>query len=234
MRRLRPFPLEDLLLAQAVPGFLLAVGWTVMYEIYHEEGSYYTTLIQEILGTEGLFPYFLVMAVLMAFPLGLVIDSVRHVVGELWLGVPRPARLSEGVRPAARDADRRVRAPASPWQWLEQSTPPPEDFADRFALYRHAWATLLTPAKAAGNLALVLLALGIWFLVRIARMGDWHVFSPAFVIGTPLLGSAVVLVLLRRYTTGLGEFHRRVHESIFPPKAASPPEPSERTPPSPA
>ena len=229
MRRLRPFPLEDLLLAQAVPGFLLAVGWTVMYEIYHEEGSYYTTLIQEILGTEGLFPYFLVMAVLMAFPLGLVIDSVRHVVGELWLGLPR---LSEGVRPAVRDADRRVRAPASPWQWLQQSTPPPENFADRFALYRHAWATLLTPAKAAGNLALVLLALGIWFLVRIARMGGWHVFSPAFVIGMPLLGSALVLALLKRYTTGLSEFHRRVHESIFPPKGMPAPEPKEETLPS--
>ena len=66
MRRLRPFPLEDLLLAQAVPGFLLAVGWTVMYEIYHEDGSYYTTLMQEILGGDGLYTDFLISAVLMA------------------------------------------------------------------------------------------------------------------------------------------------------------------------
>lgn len=65
-------------------------------------------------------------------------------------------------------------------------------------------------------------------------MGGWLAFSPVFVIGTPLAGSAVVLALLRRYTTGLGEFHRRVHESIFPPKGTPPPEPSERTPPSPA
>ncbi len=231
MRRLRAFPLEELLLAQAVPGFLLAVGWTVMYEIYHEEGSYYTTLIQEILGTEGFFPYFLVMAVLMAFPLGLVIDSVRHVVGELWLGIPR---LSGGARIAGRDADRGGRVPASPWQWLEQFAPLPESFPDRFALYRHAWATLLTPAKAAGNLAVVLLVLGTWFLVRIVRMGGWNVFSPAFVIGTPLAGSVVVLALLRRYTTGLVEFHRRVHESIFPPKGTPTMEPMEETPPSPS
>jgi hypothetical protein len=75
--------MEDLLLAQLVPGFLLAVAWTIMYEVYHEEGSYYTTLIQEILGSEGLLPYFVFLAILMAFPVGLVVDSVRHVVGEV-------------------------------------------------------------------------------------------------------------------------------------------------------
>jgi len=50
MRRLRTFLVDELLLAQAVPGLLLCVGWAVMYEIYHEDGSFYTTLMQEILG----------------------------------------------------------------------------------------------------------------------------------------------------------------------------------------
>ncbi|HSD51484.1 MAG TPA: hypothetical protein VLG48_08750, partial [Candidatus Methylomirabilis sp.] len=92
MRRLRIFPLEDLLLAQAVPGFVLAFAWTVMYEIYNEDGSYYTTLFQEILASEDLLPYFLVAAVLMAFPVGMVVDTVRHVLGEAWLGLPRLRR----------------------------------------------------------------------------------------------------------------------------------------------
>src|SRR3989304_3899809 len=70
------------------------------------------------------------------------------------------------------------------------------------------------PAKAAGNLALVLLALTIWFGVKIIRMRGWLVFSPAFVIGTPLMGLGLVLALLARYVTGVGEFHRRVQESI--------------------
>lgn len=220
MRRLRAFPVEELLIAQLVPGFLFAVGWTVMYEIYQEEGSYYTTLMQEILGSEGLFPYFLIMAALMAFPVGVLVDSVRHVVGEVWLGLPR-------LRP-------RRRAPASPLQWIEQLGPLPEDFEERYTLYRHAWATLLTPAKAAGNLAVVLLVLEIWFIVKIIRMGGWHVFSLAFIIGTPLVGLGLVLALLTRYLTGLGEFHRRVQESIFPPKGTPLAGPVEDAPPSPS
>ncbi|OGB89566.1 MAG: hypothetical protein A3H39_09690 [candidate division NC10 bacterium RIFCSPLOWO2_02_FULL_66_22] len=234
MRRLRAFPVEELLLAQLVPGFLFAVGWTVMYEIYHEEGSYYTTLMQEILGSEGLFPYFLTSAALMAFPLGLLVDSVRHVLGEIWLGLPRMPRLSDGVRPAVRDADRRGRAPASPLQWMEQLGPLPEDFEERYTLYRHAWATLLTPAKAAGNLALVLLVLTIWFVVKIIRMGGWHVFSLTFIIGTPLVGLGLVLALLTRYLSGLSDFHRRVQESIFPPKGTPLAGPLEDAPPSPS
>jgi hypothetical protein len=216
MRRLRTYPVEDLLLAQLVPGFLFAVGWTVMYEIYHEEGSYYTTLMQEILGTEGLFPSFLIMALLMAFPVGILVDSVRHVVGEVWLGLPR-------VRPGRR-------APTSTLQWIEQLGPIPEDFEERYALYRHAWATLLTPAKAAGNLALVLLVLEIWFVVKVVRLGGWHVFSLAFIVGTPLVGLGLILALLTRYLTGLGDFHRRVQESIFPPKGLGLPGPMEDAP----
>ena len=80
MRRLRAFLLDELLLAQAVPGFVLCAGWAVMYEIYHEDGSYYTTLMQEILGGDGLYTDFLISAVLMAFPVGLVIDAVREVL----------------------------------------------------------------------------------------------------------------------------------------------------------
>jgi len=202
MRRLRVFPVEDLLLSQWIPGFVLAVAWTVMYEVYHEEGSYYTTLMQEILGTEGLFPYFVIMAVLMAFPVGTIVDSVRHVVGELWLGLPRMRRG--------------WRAPASPLQWIEHLEDLPADFERRYVLYRHTWATLLAPAKAAGNMALVLLVLLIWFVVKVLRMGGWRVFSLAFIIGTPLVGLGLLLALLLRYTAGVAEFHRRTQESIFP------------------
>ncbi len=218
MRRLRPFPAEDLLLTQVVPGFLLAVAWTAMYEIFHEDGSYYSTLMQEILGEEGLFPYFLVSAVLMAFPVGMVVDSLRHVVGEIWLGLPR-------THPGGRTL-------VSPLAWIEQLGALPVDFEKRYILYRHAWATLLVPAKTAGNMALVLLVLTIWSLVKIIRMGGWNVFSVVFVIGTPLGGLGLVLVLLFRYTTGVAEFHRRVQESIFPFKETALPGPAE--PPSPS
>jgi hypothetical protein len=208
MRRLQPFPVEDLLLAQVIPGFLFTVAWTVLYEIYHEDGSYYTTLIQEILGSEGLFPYFLISTVLMAFPVGMLVDSLRHVVGEVWLG----------------------RAPASPLHWIEQLGALPGDFEKRYVLYRHAWATLLAPAKAAGNLALVLLALTIWSVIKILRMGGWRVFSPAFVVGTPLVGLGLVLALSIRYASGVAEFHRRVQGSIFPSKEAALPGPTGEVP----
>jgi len=91
MRRLRAFLMDELLLAQAVPGFVLCVGWAVMYEIYHEDGSFYTTLMQEILDGDGLFPYFLVSAILMAFPVGLVTDTVRESVPAAKLTVPLAA-----------------------------------------------------------------------------------------------------------------------------------------------
>jgi len=220
MRRLRTFPLEDLLLAQVVPGFLLATAWTVMYEIYHEDGSYYSTLFQEILGSEDLLPYFLISAVLMAVPVGMVVDTVRHILGEVWLGLPR-------IHPNRR-------APSSPLHWIENLATLPEDFERRSVLYRHAWVTLFIPAKTAGNLALVLLVLTIWFVVKIVRMRGWLIFSPAFIIGFPLGGLGLVLALLVRYATGVGEFHRRVQESIFPPKGTPVPLPGEDIPPSPS
>lgn len=220
MRRLRAFPMEDLLLAQLVPGFLLAVAWTIMYEVYHEEGSYYTTLIQEILGSEGLLPYFVFLAILMAFPVGLVVDSVRHVVGEVWLGLPRTHQEKRG--------------PTSPLQWIEHLGGFPQDFGKRYALYRHARATLLSPAKAAGNLALVLLVLTIWFVVKIIGMSGWHVFSLTFIIGTPVVGVGLVVILLSRYVTGLDEYHRRIQESIFPPKSPASLERLEDAPPFPS
>ena len=206
MRRLRLFPVEDLLLTQFIPGFFFTMAWTAMYEIYHEDGSFYTTLMQEILGEEGLFPYFLVSAVLMAFPVGIVVDSVRHVVGEIWLGLPR-LRLAG-------------RATPSPLDWTEQLPPLPDDFEKHYLLYRHAHATLLTPAKAAGNMAMVLLVLTIWSLVKIIRMGGWHVFSVIFVVGTPLMGIGLVLGLLISYAKGMAEFHARV-QAISPPKETS-------------
>jgi hypothetical protein len=204
MRRLRFFPVEDLILTQFIPGFFFAMVWTAMYEIYHEDGSYYTTLLQEIVGEEGLFPYFLISAVLMAFPIGMVVDSVRYVVGEMWLGLPR-------IHPGRR-------ATASSLGGIERLSMLPEGFERRYILYHHARATLLTPAKAAGNMALILLVLTIWSLVKIVRMGGWHVFSAVFVIGTPLVGLGLVLGLLIRYARGLAEFHGQVQESIFPPK----------------
>ena len=97
MRRLRAFSLVDIVITQALPGFLFCAGWAVMYEIYHEDGSYYSTLMQEILSGEGLFPYFVVAAVLMAFPVGMIIDSLREVVGEGWLRIPR-THLRERAR----------------------------------------------------------------------------------------------------------------------------------------
>ena len=220
MRRLRTFPLEDLLLAQAVPGLVLAIAWTVMYEIYHEDGSYYTTLMQEILASEDLLPYFLLGAGLMAFPVGMVVDTVRHVLGEVWLGLPR---LRRGRR-----------APASPLHWIEGLATLPEDFERRYVLYRHAWVSLLTPAKAAGNLAVVLLVLTIWFVVKIVQMRGWQVFSPAFFLGAPVVGLGLTVALALRYATGMGEFHRRVQESIFPPKGTPVFLPGEDVPPSPS
>jgi hypothetical protein len=186
MRRLRAFLVDELLLAQAVPGFLLCVGWAVMYEIYHEDGSYYTTLMQEILGGDGLFPYFLVSALLMAFPTGVVIDSVREVVGERWLRFPR-TRAARGTAP-------------SPLQIVLQPLLPLDRFDGRYSQPARR-AALLTPAKVSGNLALVLLALSSGsrsrlFACRVARL------SMTFIIGTPLIGTASPSPF-RRYTTGL-------------------------------
>lgn len=200
MRRLRAFLLDEILLAQAVPGFVFCAGWAVMYEIYHEDGSFYTTLMQEILGGEGLFPYFLASAILMAFPVGLVMDAVREIVFERWLKVPRP-----GVARAAEP---------SPLQAVLQPLLPLDRFDDRYALYRHARATLLTPAKAAGNMALVLFTLLVWFVVKIIRMQGWHIFSWAFIIGTPLIGMGIVATLLIRYATGLAEYRRLIRDAM--------------------
>jgi hypothetical protein len=215
MRRPRLFPLEDVLLAQLVPGFLFVIGWTTMYEIYHEEGSYFTTLIQEILGSEGLFPFFLILAILMSFPVGIMFDAVRHVVGEVWLELPRTASGK--------------RRPSAFLEWLEESGASFEEIEQRFSLYRHAQATLLTPARTAGNLALVVVVLTIWSTVKILHMGGVHVFSPVFVIGVPLVGLVLVIVLLVRYMTGLGEFHLEVRGSLFPAKAQIPIAPSTET-----
>jgi hypothetical protein len=200
MRRLRAFFVDEILLAQAVPGFVFCAGWAVMYEIYHEDGSFYTTLMQEILGGEGLFPYFLASAILMAFPVGLVMDAVREIVFERWLKVPRP-----GVARAAEP---------SPLQAVLQPLLPLDAFDDRYALYRHARATLLTPAKAAGNMALVLFTLLVWFVVKIIRMQGWHIFSWAFIIGTPLIGMGIVATLLIRYATGLAEYRRLIRDAM--------------------
>lgn len=205
MRRPRLFPLEDVLLAQLVPGFLFVIGWTTMYEVYHEEGSYFTTLIQEILGSEGLFPFFLILAVLMSFPVGIAVDAVRHVVGEVWLELPRTASGK--------------RRPSTFLEWMEGSGAALKEIEQRFNLYRHAEVTLLTPARTAGNLALVVSALTVWSSVKILHMGGVSVFSAVFVIGVPLVGLGLSLVLLVRYVTGLGEFHREVHGSLFPSKA---------------
>jgi hypothetical protein len=195
MRRRGVFPLEETLLAQWAPGFVFAVGWTAMYEIYHEDGSYFSTLLQEILGAEGMFPYFLLLAGLLSFPIGMMVDAIRHVVGEIWLGLPRGR---EG-------RDRR----AARYAWTAQAPSPGEDFDARFLLYRHACATMLAPAKAAGNLALVLLVMGVWFVVKIIQVGSFRVFSAVFVVGTPLLGLTLIAGLVVRYVAGLNAFCRQ-------------------------
>ena len=220
MRRHRASSVEDLLLSQVVPGFLFVVAWTVMYEIYHEDGSYYTTLMQEILGSEGLFPSFLFLAALMALPVGMVVDGVRHVVGERWLGLPR-------TRPGGATS-------TSPLQWIAQCDELPRDFERRYTLYQHALAVLFTPAKAAGNMAIVLLVLTIWFVIKIIHMSGWHIFSLTFIIGTPIVGLAIVLMLLIRYATGLSEFHRDVQEFIFPPTSPASSGRAEAAPPNPS
>ena len=205
MRTPRAYPLEDLLVAVFPPGFLLAVLWTVMYEIYNEEGSFYTSLMQEIIGTEGLFPYFVVLAVLMAAPVGMVIDGLRQVLGEGCLLRRLTGRPRDSVPSALR--------------WVVPQGILPPDFADRYALYRHARATLLVPARAAGNLALVLLILIVWFIVKVIRMRGWHTFSWLFLVGTPIVGLGIAWVLLRRHAGGIREFHRFAQE-VSPPPAA--------------
>jgi hypothetical protein len=219
MRRLRAFFVDEVLLAQAVPGFVFCAGWAVMYEIYHEDGSFYTTLMQEILGGEGLFPYFLASAILMAFPVGLVMDAVREIVFERWLKVPRP-KAARAAKP-------------SPLQAVLQPLLPLHRFDDRYALYRHARATLLTPAKASGNMALVLFTLLVWFVVKIVRMQGWHVFSWAFIIDTPLIGISIVGTLLIRYATGLAEYRRLIQNTMATVRTiASDPPVESATPPS--
>ncbi|HSB82480.1 MAG TPA: hypothetical protein VLM91_27205 [Candidatus Methylomirabilis sp.] len=216
MRRPRLFPLEDVLLAQLIPGFLFVMGWTTMYEVYHEEGSYFTTLIQEILGSEGLFPYFVILAILMSFPVGMAVDAVRHVVGEVWLELPRTGWGKH--------------RPSGFLEWLEGKGGAFEEVEQRFSLYRHAQATLLIPARTAGNLGLVVLTLTVWSSVKILRMGGVYVFSPLFVIGVPLIGLGLSFLLLVRYATGLGEFHREVHGSLLPSKAQFPTAPATESP----
>jgi hypothetical protein len=208
MRRPRVFPLEEVLLAQLIPGFLFAMGWTAMYEVYHEEGSYFTTLIQEVLGSEGLFPYFLLLAVLMSFPIGMAVDAVRYVLCEVWPGLPR--------RRSGR------REPPSLSDWVGGTGARVADIQRRLSLYRQARATLLTPARAAGNLGLVVLALTLWSAVKIFRMGGTEFFSLAFVIGMPLVGLGLGVVLMIRYAAGLGEFSRDVYELLPPTKEQVP------------
>jgi hypothetical protein len=107
----------------------------------------------------------------------------------------------------------------------------PRDFADRYALYRHARATLLVPARAAGNLALVLLILVVWFIVKVIRMRGWHMFSWLFLAGTPIAGLGIVWVLLRRHAGGIREFHRFAQDA--PPSSPPPAAPEAAAEPSP-
>jgi hypothetical protein len=217
MRRLRTFLMDELLLSQAVPGFVLCAGWAVMYEIYHEDGSFYTTLMQEILGGDGLFPYFLVSAILMAFPAGLVMDTVREVMIERWLKIPRPGTVR--------------RFEPSPLHVMLQPLLPLDRFDERYALYRHARATLLTPAKASGNMALVLFTLLVWFVIKIVRMQGWHVFSWAFIIGTPGVGMGIVATLFIRYAAGVAEYRRLIRDAMATASAGASVTPLENTPP---
>ena len=215
MSRPRAYPLEDLLVTVFPAGFLMSVIWTVMYEIPNEDGSF-TSLLDEIIGTEGLFPSFVVLAVLMAIPVGLVIDGLRQVLAER--------------RVVGRWVDRTRDGSPSPLGWLSAHGILPADFADRYALYRHARATLLVPSRAAGNLALVALIFSLWFVVKVIRMRGWLQYSWAFIIGTPIVGVVIVWLLLRRHAAGVREFHQSLRDALAP---SPPPAPKEQPEPSP-
>jgi hypothetical protein len=75
----------------------------------------------------------------------------------------------------------------------------------------------LTPAKAAGNLGLVLLVFLVWFAVKIVHMQGWHVFSLPFIIGTPAVGLGIFGVLWARYVAGLIEFQALTTGGTAPP-----------------
>jgi hypothetical protein len=197
--------LEELLIAYAIPGFLFCVGWTVMYEIYHEDGSFYTTLLQEILGEEGFFPLFLISAILMAFPVGLILDALRGLLDTLGL------LRTTGVPPERRSLHAA----------LLQSTPVPATVRERYLLLQFAQSVLITPAKAAGNLAIVLAIFLIWFVIKIIRIEGWHTFSLAFIIGTPVVGCVLIVALVARYRAGVAEFRHTLDRLL--PAAPAPP-----------
>jgi hypothetical protein len=139
------------------------------------------------------------------------------VLAERWLGIPR-AR-----------ATRRTTAPHLPT--LLQAILPSDTPETRYALYRHARATLLTPARTSGNLAVVVLVFLVWFVVKIVRMQGWHVFPLAFIIGTPLIGLGIFIALYVRYAAGLVEF-QRFAEAVTPAQRPDAAAPSALTPPS--
>ncbi len=210
--------IEDLLVAYAIPGFLFCAGWTVMYEVYHEDGSYYSTLLQEILNEEGFFPLFIFSAMLMSLPVGFVLDAIRGILDNLGL-----------LRRVQTPQERRSLHAA-----LMQSMPIPSTFRDRYMLLQFAQSSLLIPARAAGNLAIVLAIFVVWFIVKIIRIEGWHVFSVAFIVGTPIVGCLLVLALVRRYRLGVAEF-RQVLDRLLPVPAPVPsPQPEPISPPVPA
>jgi hypothetical protein len=108
---------------------------------------------------------------------------------------------------------------------LLQALRPPDAPETRYTLYRHARATILTPARTSGNLAVVLLVLLVWFVVKIVRMQGWHVFSLAFIIGTPVIGLGVFIALYVRYVAGLVEF-QRFAEAVTPGQRPDTPPPT--------
>jgi len=146
-----------------------------------------------------------------------VIDMVREVVAERWLGVPR--------------ADTARMANPSSLLAILQPLPAVSRFEDRYLLYRHARAALLTPARTAGNLALVLLIFLVWFVVKIFHMQGWHVFSLTFIIGTPVVGLGIVGALWVRYVAGLAEFHALTTGVTVPLQQPSAPQPQTEAPP---
>jgi predicted membrane chloride channel (bestrophin family) len=88
----------------------------------------------------------------------------------------------------------------------------------------------LTPARTCGNLAVVLLVFLVWFVVKIVRMKGWHVFSPVFIVGTPVIGLGILIALYVRYAAGLAEF-QRFAEAVTPAQRPAEAAPSAFTPP---
>jgi len=71
----------------------------------------------------------------------------------------------------------------------------------------------------------------VWFVVKIIRMQGWHIFSWAFIIGTPLIGMGIVATLLIRYAAGVAEYRRLIRDVMAAVSTSASEAPVESVPP---